>query len=59
MLTLSSADLRCNGLIPIISKLHNTNLPAKDIEEIIPYNDRLKLFISNPFVVARHCQYGV
>lgn len=57
-MTLSSAGLRLNELISIISKLPNINLSDKDIEKI-SYNDIFKLFNSNPVLVARHFQYGV
>ena len=57
-LTLSSADLRWNDLVTIISKLNGLHLSKEDIANL-SYHDRCNLLNSNPVLVARHFQYRV
>ena len=55
-LTLSSADLRWDGLPYIINKLNNLNLIDEEIRNLT-YQQRIKLLNDNPVLVARHFQY--
>ena len=57
-LTLSCADLRCNELVSIISKLNGLNLSEEDIDAL-SYFYRCKILYSNPVLLARHFQYRV
>ena len=56
--TLSSADLRWNELIYIISNLSETNISEDEINKLI-YQERCKILNSNPVLVAQHFQYRV
>ena len=57
-MTLSSADLRWNELVSIISDISKLQLSEEDIAKK-SYQDRCNLLNSNPVLVARHFQYRV
>ena len=57
-MTLSSADLRWNELVSIISDISKLQLSEEDIAKM-SYQDRCNLLNSNPVLVARHFQYRV
>ena len=57
-MTLSSADLRWNELVSIISDISKLQLSEEDILKM-SYQDRCNLLNSNPVLVARHFQYIV
>ena len=54
----SSADLRWNELVSIISDISKLQLSEEDIAKM-SYQDRCNLLNSNPVLVARHFQYRV
>ena len=57
-LTLSCADLRCNELISILSKLNVLNISDEDINQM-SYHERCDTLNKNPVLVVRHFQYRV
>ena len=57
-LTLSSADLRWNELIYIISNLSEINISEDEINKLT-YQEWCKILNSNPVLVAQHFQYQV
>ena len=57
-MTLSSADLRWNELVSIISDISKLQLSEEDIAKM-SYQDRCNLLNSNLVLVARHFQYRV
>ena len=57
-LTLSSADLRWNELVEVISNLNSLGLNHKDTE-VLNYFERCNVFNSNTVLLDRHSQYRV
>ena len=55
---LSSADLRWNELVSIISETNNLKLSKEDIEKM-SYHNRCSSLNNNPVLVARHFQSRV
>ena len=57
-MTLSCADLRCNELVEIISKLNRLDF-SDDVIKNMTYQERCNTLNKNPVLVARHFQYRV
>ena len=57
-LTLSSADLRWNELVEVISNLNSLGLNHKDTE-VLNYFERCNVLNSNTVLLDRHSQYQV
>ena len=57
-LTLSSADLRWNELVEVISNLNSLGLHHKDTE-VLNYFERCNVLNSNTMLLDRHSQYQV
>ena len=57
-MTLSSADLKWNELVLIINKLYKLDLLEENIKNL-SYQDKCRLFNSNPVLVAKNFQYRV
>ena len=57
-MTFSSAEMRWNELISMISKLNKQDISDADIEKLSNH-DRCKLLNSIPVLVAKHFQYQV
>ena len=57
-MTLSCADLRCNELVEIISKLNRLDF-SDDVIKNMTYQERCNTLNKNPVLVARHFQYKI
>ena len=57
-MTISSADLKWNGLVLIINRLQRLDLSEENIRNL-SFQDRCRLLNSNIVVVAKHFQYRV